>query len=68
VLLLRNLMRQSEGREADIPALALQALQEAGEPLAAVWPALSQRQQQCLLSTQPTRNLYSAAAKAFMQQ
>lgn len=35
VLLLRNLMRQSEGREADVPALALQALQEAGE----TWPA-----------------------------
>lgn len=31
VLLLRNLMRQSQGREADVPALALQALREAGE-------------------------------------
>lgn len=30
VLLLRNLMRQSEGREGDVPALALQALKDAG--------------------------------------
>jgi hypothetical protein len=30
VLLLRNLMRQSEGREGGVPALALQALKDAG--------------------------------------
>jgi hypothetical protein len=29
VLLLRNLMRQAGGRERDVPALALQALQAA---------------------------------------